>query len=60
MIEGAVDHYQATDKRNFLDIAIKYANCVERKIRDASGKEIKVASHQISEMALDKLYIATP
>ena len=27
MVEGAIAHYQATGKRNFLDIAIKYADC---------------------------------
>ena len=59
MIEGAVAHYQATGKRNFLDIAIKYADCVEREIGDAPGKEIKVPGHQIAEMALAKLYLAT-
>ncbi len=59
MIEGAVAHYQATGKRNFLDIAIKYADCVEREIGDAPGKQIKVPGHQIAEMALAKLYLVT-
>lgn len=59
MIEGAIAHYQATGKRNFLDIAIKYADCVEREVGDAPGKEIKVPGHQIAEMALAKLYLVT-
>jgi len=59
MIEGAIAHYQATGKKKFLDIAIKYADCVEREIGDASGKEIKVPGHQIAEMALAKLYLVT-
>jgi DUF1680 family protein len=59
LIEGAIAHYQATGKRNFLDIAIKYADCVEREIGDAQGKQIKVPGHQIAEMALAKLYIVT-
>jgi len=59
MIEGAIAHYQATGKRKFLDIAIKYADCVEREIGDAPGKEIKVPGHQIAEMALAKLYLVT-
>ena len=59
MIDGAVAHYQATGKRNFLDIAIKYADCVEREIGDAPGKQIKVPGHQIAEMALAKLYMVT-
>lgn len=32
MVEGAIAHYQATGKRNFLDIAIRYADCVCREI----------------------------
>lgn len=59
MIEGAIAHYQATGKRKFLDIAIKYADCVEREIGDAPGKEVKVPGHQIAEMALAKLYLVT-
>ncbi|MCL2104988.1 MAG: glycoside hydrolase family 127 protein [Kiritimatiellaeota bacterium] len=59
MIEGAIAHYQATGKRNFLDIAIKYADCVEREIGDAPGKQIRVPGHQIAEMALAKLYLVT-
>lgn len=59
MIEGAVAHYQTTGKRNFLDIAIKYADCVEREIGDGEGKEVKVPGHQIAEMALAKLYLVT-
>jgi len=59
MIEGAIAHYQATGKRKFLDIAIKYADCVEREIGDKPGQEIKVPGHQIAEMALAKLYLVT-
>ncbi|MDR2921220.1 MAG: glycoside hydrolase family 127 protein [Tannerella sp.] len=59
MVEGAIAHYQATGKRNFLDIAIKYADCIEREIGDAPGKEVKVPGHQIAEMALAKLYLVT-
>lgn len=59
MIEGAIAHYQATGKRNFLNIAIKYADCVEREIGDAPGKQVYVPGHQIAEMALAKLYLVT-
>jgi len=59
MIEGAIAHYQATGKRKFLDIAIKYADCVDRAIGDAPGKLVKVPGHQIAEMALAKLYLVT-
>ncbi|MDR1814486.1 MAG: glycoside hydrolase family 127 protein [Tannerella sp.] len=59
LLEAAVAHYQATGKRNFLDIAIKYADCVEREIGDAPGKLIRVPGHQIAEMGLAKLYTVT-
>ena len=59
MIEGAIAHYQATGKRNFLDIAIKYADCVCREIGPGEGQQVKVPGHQIAEMALAKLYTVT-
>ena len=59
MIEGAVAHYQATGKRNFLDIAIKYADCVYREIGNGPQQKKYVPGHQIAEMALVKLYMAT-
>ncbi len=59
MVEGAVAHYQATGKRNFLDIAIKYADCIIREIGDGEGQLERVPGHQIAEMALCKLYLAT-
>lgn len=59
MIEGAIAHYQATGKKNFLNIAIKYADCVEREIGDKPGQVVRVPGHQIAEMALAKLYLVT-
>ena len=59
MVEGAVAHYQATGKRNFLDIAIRYADCVCREIGDGSEQVVRVPGHQIAEMALAKLYVVT-
>lgn len=59
MVEGAVAHYQATGKRSFLDIAIRYADCVEKAIGDKPGQLVRVPGHQIAEMALCKLYLAT-
>lgn len=59
MVDGAVAHYQATGKRNFLDIAIRYADCVVREIGDAPGQVACVPGHQIAEMALARLYLAT-
>lgn len=59
MVEGAIAHYQATGKRNFLDIAIRYADCVCREIGDGEGQQVFVPGHQIAEMALAKLYTVT-
>ena len=59
MVEGAIAHYRATGKRNFLDIAIKYADCVCREIGPNEGQKVKVPGHQIAEMALAKLYVLT-
>ncbi len=57
MYEAAVAHYQATGKRNFLDIAIKNADLLVRtfgpdKLRSAPG-------HQEVEIGLVKLYRVT-
>lgn len=59
MVEGAIAHYQATGQRNFLDIAIRYADCVCREIGDGSDQQVRVPGHQIAEMALAKLYLVT-
>lgn len=59
MVEGAVAHYRATGKRTFLDIAIRYADCVCRAIGDAPEQRALVPGHQIAEMALARLYLAT-
>ncbi len=59
MVEGAIAHYQATGKRTFLDIAIRYADCVCREIGPGEGQLIRVPGHQIAEMALAKLYVVT-
>ena len=59
MVEGAIAHYQATGKRNFLDIAIAYADCVCREIGEGEGQVVRVPGHQIAEMALAKLYLVT-
>ncbi len=59
MVEGAIAYYQATGKRNFLDIAIKYADCVCREIGPNPGQQIRVPGHQIAEMALARLYLVT-
>ena len=59
MLEAAVAHYQATGQRNFLDIAIRYADCVIREVGPSEGQVVRVPGHQIAEMGLAKLYLAT-
>ena len=59
MVEGAVAHWQATGSRKFLDIAIRYADCVVKEVGPKAGQACVVPGHQIAEMALCKLYLAT-
>jgi hypothetical protein len=59
MLEAAVAHHQATGKRNFLDIAIRYADCCVREIGEGPGQVLVVPGHQIAEMGLAKLYVHT-
>ena len=59
MAESAVAHYQATGERTFLDIATRYADCIIREVGDKPGQACVVPGHQIAEMALCKLYLAT-
>ena len=59
LCEAAVAHYYATGKKNLLNIAIKYADCVCREVGDKPGQASVVPGHQIAEMGLAKLYIAT-
>ncbi len=59
LAEGAVAYYYATGKRNLLDICIKYADCIAREVGDKPGQACVVPGHQIAEMGLAKLYIAT-
>ena len=59
MVEAAIAHYQATGSRKFLDIAIRYADCVCREVGPNPGQACVVPGHQIAEMALAKLYLVT-
>lgn len=59
LCEAAVAHYNATGKRNLLDIACKFADCVVKEVGDKPGQACVVPGHQIAEMGLAKLYLAT-
>ncbi len=54
MYEAAVAHYQATGKRNFLDVALKNADL----IYDVFGPKKRIAApgHEEIEIGLTKLY----
>ncbi|WP_231491562.1 glycoside hydrolase family 127 protein [Pedobacter sp. Leaf170] len=57
LIESAVAHYQATGKRNLLDIAIKNADLLVNTFGE--GKLAVAPGHEIIEMALVRLYRIT-
>ena len=59
LCEAAVAHYVATGKKNFLNVAIKYADCVCKEVGNNPGQARVVPGHQIAEMGLAKLYLAT-
>lgn len=59
MIEAAVAHYQATGKRNFLDVAIKVADNLVSKFGSEPGKRMGYCGHPEIELALMKLWRAT-
>jgi len=59
MIEGAVAYYQATGKDKFLNIARRYADCVIREVGPNPGQVVRIPGHEIAEMALSRLYLAT-
>src|SRR5215472_12198959 len=57
LYEAAVAHYQATGKRNLLDIALRTADLLDRTF--GPGKKVIWPGHQIIEMGLAKLYRTT-
>ena len=57
MIEAAVAHYEATGRRNFLDVAIKSAELMTRVF--GPDKRRDVPGHEEVEVALVKLYRVT-
>ena len=57
LYEAAVAHYQATGKRTLLDVAIKNADFLDKVF--GPGKNETAPGHQIIEMGLARLYLAT-
>src|SRR3989304_10545246 len=57
LFEAAVAHYQATGKKDFLDIALKNADLLVAHF--GPGKLATPPGHQIVDTGLMKLYLAT-
>jgi len=57
LFEAAVAHYQATGKRNFLNIAIKNADLLTQVF--GPGKRNDAPGHEIVEMGLVRIYRVT-
>lgn len=57
MIEAGVAHYQATGRRDLLDIVIKFADKIDRTF--GPGRHTEPPGHQEIELALVKLYSVT-
>jgi len=60
MMEAAVAYYQATGKRELLDIMLKMASCIDSVLGPAEeGKLPGYPGHQEIELALVKMYQVT-
>jgi DUF1680 family protein len=57
LIEAAVAYHQATGKRKLLDVAIKFADHIDRVF--GPGKRYETCGHEEIELALVKLHHAT-
>ncbi|NVM00991.1 MAG: glycoside hydrolase family 127 protein [Candidatus Helarchaeota archaeon] len=57
LYESAVAYYQATNKRNFLDIAIKNANLIDEVFEPSRNEDYP--GHQEIELGLVRLYRVT-
>jgi hypothetical protein len=59
MYEAAVAHFQATGKKNFLALAVKNADFIDKTFGPAKGQLKAVPGHEVIEMGLVKLFRAT-
>lgn len=59
MIEAAVAYYEATGKKDFLNIAQKNADLICKVFGNTTGKKNGYPGHQEIELALIKLYRVT-
>ncbi len=59
MTEAAVAYYHATGKDTFLNVVIRYADCIEAHLGIEEGKIPGYPGHEVAEMALIGLYNIT-
>jgi uncharacterized protein len=59
LYEAAATHFQATGKKNLLNVALKNADLVDQVFGPAPGQKKAPSGHPIIEMALVKLYRLT-
>ena len=59
MYEAAVAHHQATGKRNFLNVALKNADFIDKTFGPGKDQLKFVPGHEVTEMGLVKLFRAT-
>ncbi|MBC7328072.1 glycoside hydrolase family 127 protein [bacterium] len=59
LFEAAVAYYQATGKRNLLDVAIRFADHIDSIFGEAPGKRLGYPGHPEIELALVKLWKTT-
>src|SRR4029077_1927735 len=57
LIEAAVAYYQATGKRQLLDVARRFADHIDAVF--GPGKKVDACGHEEIELALVKLYHVT-
>ena len=59
LMEGAIAYYQATGKRSFLDIMIRYADHLDRHFGKGPEKIVAYCGHPEIELALWRLFDLT-
>ena len=59
LFEAAVAHYQATEKRTLLDVAIRFADYIDSVFGNTPGKRQGYPGHPEIELALVKLWRIT-
>lgn len=59
LFEAAVAHFQATGKRNFLEVARRLADTIDATFGEGPGKRMGYSGHPEIELALVKLWRIT-